>query len=735
MNSSNRDPGQLVFSSNIERQVEAPLDASMLVRTASALTDPNTFKSINDGNDYSFPGMIVAVIDDVDDYKNGLYILKNLPRANPDNWVQFQPAYDNRLKTKSTHIVSSINELRSSAIAFLKEHNDEYDIAIDQLNATTKRLDTNIDQLKGHVFTTINTLDTKVDENYTTLFEKITNNQSANSITQDEQRTDINVLRGNLINAESRIDTHGIDIGYLRTDVNTISNIIIPDHVKTLSLMIDSGVSTLNSKVDTVNSTLTTDINALSGNLINAKNRINTLELSTIPAVESDISYLSGVIVSNNNDINAKADTVNSTLTTKVNALSTEIYTNLQTRDETLSSMITGKVSALNLKIDDCKSNLNDQIDNIEEDIETLSTVTIPNIEDNINTVSDNLTISSNTLLTLTQDNFKTLNDKFTNSDLQLHDKVDVVSANVDSVSDIVDSNIYYSNNEPTPTTIGGISANTRFENKTPIIDILNDLLYPETTPILTLPSCSINGTSTQVEVGKSHTINVSVTFNEGSIKPVYGENGKYIIDSAPWAGDVTKYTYSINDSELTPGDECDIAFTTYTITGSAEHEAGKYNQYTSKGTLVTKNASGIVSSNNNIQITGTAPYFATTNDITKLTRADKQISPATTHVEVNMMSEDLTNKQAILVPKFWLGNSGKPSQIQQYDTASKTWNKISTNSFTITEFDWNSKDKTDMIDGEQPYAVEKKISDFSKYVYIKHNSETTGARQLKIYN
>lgn len=116
MNSSNRDPGHLIMSSNIERQIKAPLDASMLVRTASALTDPNTFKSINDdGNDYSFPGMIVAVINDVDEYKNGLYILKNLPRVNPDNWVQFQPAYDNRLKTKSSHVISAINDLYNNA--------------------------------------------------------------------------------------------------------------------------------------------------------------------------------------------------------------------------------------------------------------------------------------------------------------------------------------------------------------------------------------------------------------------------------------------------------------------------------------------------------------------------------------------------------------------------------------------------------------------------------------------
>lgn len=115
MNSSNRDPGKLIMSSNIERQIKAPLDASMLVRTTSALTDPNTFKSINDGNDYSFPGMIVAVIGDVDDYKNGLYILKNLPCANPDNWVQLQPAYDNRLKTKSPYVISAINDLYNNA--------------------------------------------------------------------------------------------------------------------------------------------------------------------------------------------------------------------------------------------------------------------------------------------------------------------------------------------------------------------------------------------------------------------------------------------------------------------------------------------------------------------------------------------------------------------------------------------------------------------------------------------
>lgn len=105
-----REPGQLVFPANFERNIAAPLDAAQKVNTLSALTSPNTFRAINDGIDYSYVGMYTVVVGD-SEQNNGFYILKQQPTTNIANWAKLQVNYSDQLTTNSKTIVDAINEV------------------------------------------------------------------------------------------------------------------------------------------------------------------------------------------------------------------------------------------------------------------------------------------------------------------------------------------------------------------------------------------------------------------------------------------------------------------------------------------------------------------------------------------------------------------------------------------------------------------------------------------------
>lgn len=105
-----REPGQLVFPANFERNIAAPLDAAQKVNTLNALTSPDTFRAVNDGIDYSYVGMYTVVVGD-SEQNNGFYILKQQPTTNIANWVKLQVNSSDQLTTNSKNIIDAINEI------------------------------------------------------------------------------------------------------------------------------------------------------------------------------------------------------------------------------------------------------------------------------------------------------------------------------------------------------------------------------------------------------------------------------------------------------------------------------------------------------------------------------------------------------------------------------------------------------------------------------------------------
>jgi hypothetical protein len=310
-----------------------------------------------------------------------------------------------------------------------------------------------------------------------------------------------------------------------------------------------------------------------------------------------------------------------------------------------------------------------------------------------------------------------------------------------------------YSNEDPCTVALGGIALNTTFSAMT-MKDMFDALLYKEVNPTINQPSVSLaaNGFTNNgsYEVGSSVSCGLNTTLNKGTITPVYNEQGKKVAASAAWAGDATSYVFEGaitgtktvgTDAEAT-ATTCNLAQQPITKTWAAQtfkvtvnYAAGPYDSYSSKGNKVATNAAGNKVSNT-LTIKGALPVYATTSDITKLTRQSSMVINGDGNIQLGQgknaqfVSEDVAgNKQAILVPATWF--TGSTFTMQQYDTSTSQWKNVTGFSIKPVTVNWGdktvtggAKDKT--IDGNAPADTAQ------EYKYIEWTGDTIGARAVK---
>lgn len=310
-----------------------------------------------------------------------------------------------------------------------------------------------------------------------------------------------------------------------------------------------------------------------------------------------------------------------------------------------------------------------------------------------------------------------------------------------------------YSNEDPCTVALGGIALNTTFSAMT-MKDMFDALLYKEVNPTISQPSVSLaaNGFTNNgsYEVGSTVSCGLNTTLNKGSITPVYNEQGKKVAASAAWAGDATSYVFEGaitgtktvgTDAEAT-ATTCNLAQQPITKTWAAQtfkvtvnYAAGPYDSYSSKGNKVATNAAGNKVSNT-LTIKGALPVYATTSDITKLTRQSSMVINGDGNIQLGQgknaqfVSEDVAgNKQAILVPATWF--TGSTFTMQQYDTSTSQWKNVTGFSIKTVTVNWGdktvtggAKDKT--IDGNVPADTAQ------EYKYIEWTGDTIGARAVK---
>ena len=244
------------------------------------------------------------------------------------------------------------------------------------------------------------------------------------------------------------------------------------------------------------------------------------------------------------------------------------------------------------------------------------------------------------------------------------------------------DADVSYTNADPSVIEVGGITAGTTFDN-TSFDEFVDMLLYPELFGTLTNPSNTFTASITGFrEIGEViGTINFNSTFNRGSINPQYESSEPFR------AGLPNQYTYT--GTGLTNQAKADLSdaqsISNYTVllggqswTGRVAYDAGVQPKG-SKGTDF--NAPLPAGQTNNITrtITGVYPVFATTSNITTMTK--QTLANHGTQLIYDLVGESGSDKQTIQVPQVW----GTLSALAQWNPLSSSWDTIPTNTFTET--------------------------------------------------
>jgi hypothetical protein len=249
-----------------------------------------------------------------------------------------------------------------------------------------------------------------------------------------------------------------------------------------------------------------------------------------------------------------------------------------------------------------------------------------------------------------------------------------------------------------------------------------DELLYPELFPSLTNPSSTFALAQAGLhEVGELlAALNFSAAFNRGSIAPPYGTSGfrSGLPNTYHYTG--TGLPAAVGSVALTDLE----AVLAYTIliggqswTSFVSYDAGEQ-PLSSKGNPFGVPLPAGNTAASSVTITGVYPYFATTVDITTLTK-QPLASMSSAYVQTNMVAEDdLGNKQTADFPLVWSAITG----IQFYNTVSATW-------------EWIGGSKANSLltftTSATTHSIQGNIINYTRYT---QNGTKTGSRQLRWY-
>ncbi len=268
-----------------------------------------------------------------------------------------------------------------------------------------------------------------------------------------------------------------------------------------------------------------------------------------------------------------------------------------------------------------------------------------------------------------------------------------------------------YTNTNPSVIEVGGILSGTTFDDMS-FSEFMDALLYPELFPTLTNPSATFTMSVTGFrEIGEDiATLNFSVNFNRGSISPQYQSDSQYR------SGLPNEYIYT--GTGLTDQAKADLSdaqsINNYVIQDGQQSWTARvaYDEGVQpKGSNGTDFDTPLVAGMTNVitrTITGVYPVFASTVDISVLTKQSLAATDST--IEVEFVAESGGNKQAIAFPDNW----GAISEIRQWNPLASTWDAIDLGTFDVSSI-------TEQIQGN--------TIDYTLYT---HNGGSIGSRTLR---
>lgn len=272
--------------------------------------------------------------------------------------------------------------------------------------------------------------------------------------------------------------------------------------------------------------------------------------------------------------------------------------------------------------------------------------------------------------------------------------------------------------------TVGGIREGQEFTDAT-MSEMWDTLILEEKIPVLVSPSIT-SFTSSETgfrEIGIVLNLNYEISFNRGKIE-IVSTNFNSLL---PRSGDVEKYVYSgpsLNIENITTSLTNSTSLNNYEVViGNQTWNCRVYYKQGPQPLTSYGNTEYYDINNNLIQltpypagsilsvsrtVTGVYPFFATTSNITTLTKRPLQAHGSV--ITVGMVAETIGNKQKIEVPQIW----GTLSKIEQFNELSQQWDVININTFTITTTTNNINENT------------------INYNVLTHNGSLIGARELR---
>lgn len=263
---------------------------------------------------------------------------------------------------------------------------------------------------------------------------------------------------------------------------------------------------------------------------------------------------------------------------------------------------------------------------------------------------------------------------------------------------------------DPSVVNVGGITIGMNIDNLT-LKQFAQRLCNPELFPALTNPSSAFTLTQEGLhEIGELiATLNFGATFSRGSISPAYGTSGfrSGLPNTYIYAGTGLSNFASTSLTDSKTVSSYSVISGAQSWTGRVAYDIGeqpKSSYGNNYSTPLAAGNTGIVTRS----ITGVYPIFATTSNITTLTKQALQTNGSV--VDKDFVAESGSDKQMIEFPATW----GAITVLEQYNTLSGTFDVISLATFTVTN----------VFQTVQGNSVA-----YKRYL---HNGGTIGQRRLK---
>lgn len=246
-------------------------------------------------------------------------------------------------------------------------------------------------------------------------------------------------------------------------------------------------------------------------------------------------------------------------------------------------------------------------------------------------------------------------------------------------------------------------------------------LLYPELFPAFANPDNAFALTQAGLhEIAEVLNLNFVATFGRGTITPAYGTSGfrSGLPNTYNYAGAGLPAAVA---SALLADPQNVLGYTvllgTQSWSNTVSYDIGEQPK-SSKGNNYDAPLPAGTTGAKSVSIYGVYPFFATTVDITTLTKQALALM-SSAYVQTNVVAEDdFGNKQTVEFPQAWSAITG----IQFYNTVSSTWEWINgSKANSLLTFTKTATTET----------VQGNVIDYWKYT---HNGAKIGARMLRWY-